>query len=240
MAEGDWTMTDLASLKDKHAGERCFILGAGPSLNKTPWLPDALADEITIGCNRSIIPGPPDGWPGIVPTYLCVCDPRNYEVEKADFDALGATKLFFFNALACTHADYAGCFPLPEGAIRVPRLSGRGKRISDLAPNTFDLCPALDGLSVAMDCAQLAFYMGCNPVYLVGCDCTSDGHFYDPHEPVGRPGRYDVAFEDKAQWACVRYVFALNGRAIYNAGVGGTLASMPRVDVRQLLNIEVL
>ena len=229
--------SELADLKDKHAGERCFVFGAGPSLNETPWLPDALADEITIGCNRSIIPGPPDGWPGIVPTYLCVCDPRNYEAEKADFDALGATKLFFFNALAYTHADYAGCFPLPEGAIRVPRLCGAGRTLSALAPETFDLAPAPDG-SVALDCAQLAFYMGCDPVYLLGCDCTATGHHFDPSEPAPVTDKYGPIEWLKAQWAVVKYVNLLHGRHVYDATVGGALRVFDRVGIHAVLGVE--
>ena len=39
----------LSSLRDKHKGERCFIIANGPSLNKIDI--SLLKDEITIGCN---------------------------------------------------------------------------------------------------------------------------------------------------------------------------------------------
>ena len=40
----------LGEVRDRHLGERVFLLGNGPSLNKLPL--EKLADEYTFGVNR--------------------------------------------------------------------------------------------------------------------------------------------------------------------------------------------
>ncbi len=44
------SISRLAALKDKYRGERCFIIGNGPSLRETDT--SKLKDEFTFGMNR--------------------------------------------------------------------------------------------------------------------------------------------------------------------------------------------
>ncbi|MFO7997093.1 MAG: hypothetical protein R6U93_08195, partial [Dehalococcoidia bacterium] len=43
-------MNRIKALKDKHEGQRCFIIGNGPSLRNTDL--SLLRDEVTFGLNR--------------------------------------------------------------------------------------------------------------------------------------------------------------------------------------------
>lgn len=60
----------LAALRDRHRGERCFILGNGPSLKRTDL--SKLRNETTFGLNRIYLAFPEMGFE--TSYYLCVND----------------------------------------------------------------------------------------------------------------------------------------------------------------------
>jgi hypothetical protein len=53
----------LLNLRNQHKGQRCFIIGNGPSLRQTNLA--LLKDEVTFGLNRISYPGIQDNLPGI-------------------------------------------------------------------------------------------------------------------------------------------------------------------------------
>ncbi len=55
------SIRQLAALKDIHRGERCFIIGNGPSLKQTDL--SRLKDEFTFGMNRFYLMFPSWGSP---------------------------------------------------------------------------------------------------------------------------------------------------------------------------------
>ena len=59
----------LKSYKDKHKGERCFLVGNGPSLTSSDL--DLIKDEKTIGCNMVYKIFDQTKWR---PTYHCLID----------------------------------------------------------------------------------------------------------------------------------------------------------------------
>lgn len=83
---------------------------------------------------------------------------------------------------------------------------------------------AADGGSVVFDCAvQVAAWMGCDPVYLLGCETTIHGHAYDDaYEP---PERVKERQETVLKSAAVaRRHFEANGRRLVDlSGSSGRL-----------------
>ena len=64
------TIERLAALKDSRKGERCFIIGNGPSLKQTDLT--KLTNEYTFGLNRIYLAFPEMGFETTY--YLCVND----------------------------------------------------------------------------------------------------------------------------------------------------------------------
>ncbi|MFC2055928.1 hypothetical protein ACFLV7_16775 [Chloroflexota bacterium] len=80
----------LAALKNRHKGQRCFVIGNGPSLSTTDL--DQLRGEVTFACNKIYLAFNETDWR---PTYYAVEDPlvaqQNYEEIN---NLYGFTKLF--------------------------------------------------------------------------------------------------------------------------------------------------
>ena len=66
--------SEIRSYGDAHRGERCFIIGGGPSLKKLD--PKPLKNEYTFGVNAVFLIF---DWLGFQPTYYCVEDWLVYE-----------------------------------------------------------------------------------------------------------------------------------------------------------------
>lgn len=100
------------------------------------------------------------------------------------------------------------------------------------------------GPSVLISAAVLMEFLGFSPIYVLGCDLDYESggkYFYEQgsldrvHEAdpivMGRRGGM-LAIND--HFAVLRAVFEGRGHAILNAGVGGKLSSLPRVDFKTL------
>jgi hypothetical protein len=111
------------------------------------------------------------------------------------------------------------------------------------------------GHNVIIDyCLHLAFYMGFSEVYLLGCDCDfkldeapdfSKAHFY-PQELAGElpPQTGDLEKQQndvfntvntfRKSYSVAKETFEKQGRKIYNAGIGGKLEVLERVNYDEL------
>jgi len=215
-------MIPLETMENAFQGQECFVLGNGPSLNRTPGLARALQGKLVISCNHI--------YKLLTPRFLCCSDPDMYLPNKTVIDTQPCIKVLSF----CD--SFRSAEPLPPDGIRVHRVM---TEMADAKPQAFDLSPAYNGWSVILDCClQFAFFVGCATAYLLGCDCTTDGHFYDPREPRVDP---DLVFgRVKRNYRAAKDAYERNGRKILNATVGGTLEVFDRVNVSQLLDVEVL
>src|SRR5699024_7865108 len=75
----------IEALRNCHKGERCFIIGNGPSLRAEDL--DKLKNEITFACNRINLIFDQTDWR---PTYYCITDlalfhSREIQEEASDF-----------------------------------------------------------------------------------------------------------------------------------------------------------
>jgi 6-hydroxymethylpterin diphosphokinase MptE-like len=222
----------VAAYRDLHRGRRCFVLGNGPSLRHTD-LP-RLRDEITFGANRIYLLFPELGFPTTY--YVAVntlvveqCAPEIAALEVPRFITWRARR--WLPAHARTHfldTDYT-------------------------APATFTGDPTrrlFEGSTVTYTALQLAFYMGCDPVILIGVDhsFTTQGQPNvtvvstgdDPNHFA--PGYFGKGFRwqlpdleaSEAAYRLARDAYAAAGRTILDATIGGKLTVFPKVDYRSL------
>ena len=79
----------LSALKDSHRGERCFLIGNGPSLRSTDL--SRLKGEFTFGFNRIFLAAAELGF---VPSCLVSVNDLVIEQSAAELQALKVPKFF--------------------------------------------------------------------------------------------------------------------------------------------------
>jgi hypothetical protein len=233
---------DIASYRNRHRGQRCFILGGGPSLKKID--PSKLRDEVTFAVNGIFLIY---DWLRFEPNYYVVEDFLVFEDRWRDIKQKVARSTCFFPV----HFHYPEFHRDNHHYLRAiydfdprsgfPRFSTNAARLVWI------------GGTVTYVCMQLAFYMGFDEVYLVGMDhnyerpghvqsvgsvWTSHGedpnHFhpeyfgkgYRWHDPM--VSRMEVAYRE------AKKVFEAHGRVVKNATVGGQLEVFERVKYERL------
>jgi hypothetical protein len=218
---------ELRQMKNRHKGERCFIVGNGPSLCQMDLSP--LVDEITFGLNRIYLMFPKIDW---VPSYYVSV---NKLVVKQFAEEILA------NVPTLKFISYDARRWIRHASKVVFLYSRNGPRFyTDISEGIWQ------GATVTYTAMQIAYYMGFRQVILIGVD-----HSYNtagkPHETVistgddrdhfdggyfGKGSRWQIPdlelSESAYQLAKVRY--EQDGREIINATVGGKLEVFPRVE----------
>jgi hypothetical protein len=161
---------------NKHKGQRCFIVGNGPSLNEIEM--PKLKGEITLGSNRCFLGY--EKW-GFAFNYWGIVDRLQIEEYRKEYETSvprETPKFFPFEYLPFLNFENA-CpvnhfYDYPD----YPQFS--------------DVCDKLYlGSSVTYFLLQIAVMMGCNPIYFVGLDHRYHLKDYeeDPLPVVGRWSR---------------------------------------------------
>jgi len=237
----------LRELRRQYTGKgRCFIIGNGPSLNRTDLT--KLRDEVTFGVNGLFLKFEEMGF---TPTFYVVEDHLVAEDRAQEINAIkGPLKLFPFNLAYC----------LDEGPDTLffnhrsrPNLAGF-EFSTDASRITYTGC------TVTFTCMQLAFYLGFPEIYLVGVDAS-----YEIPKAVERHDHYGVAILDMqgddpnhfhpdyfgkgyrwhdpqvdkmvAAYEEARRVTEARGVRIRNATIGGKLEVFERVDYEPLFRL---
>lgn len=232
----------LLRLRNRHAGERCFIMGNGPSLN----LCDVrlLKDEITFGFNSIFLNREKMGF---APTYYVVEDVLVAEDRRSEINAYrGPRQKFFGNYLRCflNNAPEVVWLNVQVRYDEYPDWPHFGKNAAR---------ELWCGGTVSYLALQLAYYMGFQEIYLVGFDhhyqvpkdLKKDGirwtstsadpnHFHPDY--FGKGFRWHDPRTDKMElgFKQARRAFEAAGRRVCNATVGGNLEVFERVDFAQL------
>lgn len=236
----------LRGFRDIHKGERCFIIGNGPSLNKTDL--SLLENEYSIAVNGIFYKTEEMGYR---PTYF-VCEdnfvvadnlekikeyqPKSHSffpsIYRSQIGEKADTSYFLMNR---------GYYEKTGPNFQIPRFS------TDIAARAY--C----GQSVTYVNLQLAYHMGFSEVYLVGMDfsyaipdsaevsgtditSTEDdpNHFHPDYFGKGKrwsDPQLDMVMRNY-EMAKITYDWA--GRKIYNATIGGHLELFERVDYNSL------
>jgi glycosyltransferase involved in cell wall biosynthesis len=235
----------LRALRETWRGtKRCFVIGNGPSLNRTDL--SKLEGEVTFAVNGFFLKMPELGWH---PTFYVVEDHLVAEDRAPWINRLkGPTKLF------PAYLGYA--FPEADDTIffnHRPRKS---------YPHGFDF--SLDaaevtytGCTVTFTVLQLAAYLGFEEIYLVGVDAdyaippdaqqasaystgvidmqSDDTNHFHP-DYFGKGFRWHDPQVDKMveAYAEARRTIETTDQRIYNATVGGKLEVFERRDFESL------
>jgi len=163
----DRAATERRSLRDfadMHQGERCFVVGNGPSLKSIDMR--KLNNEVVLGSNRCFL-GFPD-W-GFRFPYWAVEDAEVGGWQAEGWARLRGSMKFVPHDMLY-HADPADPDVCP---FNLERMDFRSK------PPLFSLYPDVvyTGRTVTYVLLQIAAIMGCSPIYLIGVDF----HFSEQH-----------------------------------------------------------
>ncbi|MDO5519365.1 MAG: DUF115 domain-containing protein [bacterium] len=152
----------LRVFKDSHIGERCFIIGNGPSLSVHDL--NQLKGEFTIASNKILEIFPETEWRPSM--YMCV------ELNTLRDCKEGISKLSIPTLIIKEGKKY---FPsLPPHIIyicnHVPFLINRYKRVHGIYLSKDISKYFIGGETVVFDAIQMSIYMGFKEIYLLGVD----------------------------------------------------------------------
>ena len=141
----------MESYAGRHAGERCFIIGNGPSLRKMDL--SLLRDEITFGMNRFYLAFEELGFET---TYFVAVNELVMEQFASDIARIAAPKFLFWPGRR--H------IPLGENAMFMRFGAPQTRFETDIRGHIGPGC------TVTYVALQIAYYMGFDQVILIGVD----------------------------------------------------------------------
>jgi hypothetical protein len=221
----------LLAMRDKFRGERCFILGNGPSVAEMDLT--RLRNEYTFGLNRGYLLFDRIGRPT---TFLVAVN--EHVVEQFGSELLNAGSRLFVSWHTRHH--------LPANADATYVMGSYGPRFC----TNVAIQGAWEGATVTFVAMQLAYHMGFDEVVLIGVDhsfatsgaphalVTSTGedrNHFDPNY-FGPGTRWQLPDLETSEQAYVlaRRQFEARGRQILDATVHGRLDVFPKADFSSL------
>ena len=225
------SISALGELKDKYRGERCFIVGNGPSLRQTDV--SKLKSEFTFGMNRVYLAF--EEW-GFQTTFLTSVNDLVIEQCVDDFLALDMPRFFSWRS----HRFFPSTFQSANLPTFLYTTYDRPKFSHDVRYRVWE------GATVTNVCLQLAFHMGFEQVILIGVDhsftskgeanktVTSDGddpNHFDPRY-FGKGFRWQLPDLDMSEisYRMAKESYKKDGRQILDATIGGNLTVFPKAD----------
>lgn len=229
-----WTdsLRRLAPYRDRYAGQRCFILGNGPSLRSTDL--GKLRDEFTFGLNRIYLLFPQLGFP-----TSCLISVNDLVLEQSyeEMRALEVPRFVTWRARHWVRND-------PLAIYLDTDFTGEENFSCNASARLFE------GFTVTYVALQLAFYMGFTEVVLVGVDhnfvtpgpanlaIVSEGddpnHFAPNYFGKGYKWQLPDLEGSERAYRMAKNAFEAAGRTVVDATVGGKLTVFPKVDFDSL------
>ena len=224
-----------AAFKSIHAGERCFILGTGPSLNDlSNDQVERLKSEIIFGVNSLY---KSDVVSGLCPKYYTLVDNLYWETSSSVFQEVGDKykinpPVFLTDPRAKEIIDN---LQLDQKAIYIHAKKYPTHKMS--AEITNNIFGAMNVISYSI---LVAIYMGFREIYLLGCDYNAfcgfgSGHCYDDKDEMGSVS-YNLAFYLKYYHITTEFHYLIaklaaeKGVKIVNLTKGSLLDAYPRQD----------
>jgi len=221
----------LGELKDSHRGERCFIVGNGPSLKLTDL--SKLKNEFTIGSNRIFLA---EEELGFKPTVLLSVNDLVVQQSVDELSALQMPKFFSWRARKWIKPDTQTHFLYTTYTTPTFAKDARGR--------------IWEGGTVTNVALQLAYHFGFKQVFLIGVDHS----YVDKGKPNSTveskgddPNHFSAKYFGKGfQWQLpdleawedgyrmVRAAYESDGREVLDATIGGKLQVFKKVDYQAL------
>ena len=221
----------MTELKDKHKGQRCFLIGNGPSLKQTDLT--HLKNEFTLGQNRIYLAFP--DW-GFSTSYFLSVNDLVIEQSAQDIQNLSMPRFVGWRARKWLK---------PSDNLYFIHTTYTGEKFATDARERI-----WEGGTVTYTSLQVAYFLGFKEVILVGVDhnyvtqgkpnatVTSQGddpNHFDP-QYFGKGFRWQLP--DLVQWEnayrLARRTYEADGRRVLDATVGGKLTVFPKVDYNSL------
>jgi hypothetical protein len=231
-----WEYLRLLRFKGKHRGERCFIVGNGPSLTASDL--DRLKGEISFATNRIYLMFDRTDWR---PAYYAVADAAVLEQSWRQIaDAIQCPLFYAYNPVFEIE-DFAMSDAYFYALDFWSRWEPDPYRAQPFSKEAFVLHW---GGSITYDCIQLAAYMGFGEIYLLGVDnnyslaVKNDGTLIrnDTADHFAREysaGLFAHIVRDDvvtAAYQAARAYAEAHGIKLRNATRGGNLEVFERVD----------
>jgi hypothetical protein len=230
------SQAQVRSYHDRHRGERCFIIGNGPSLRQMDL--SLLRNEFTFGLNRIYLMFPELGF---LTNYLVVVNELVLEQTAADLRSLRLPKFITWRARRWLSAD--------PGAIFLDTdFTGPENFTTDMSGRIFE------GFTVTYVALQLAFYMGFQEAVLIGVDhnyatqgtpnTTVVSQGADPNHFA--PGYFGKGFRwqlpdlegSERAYRMARAAYERAGRQVVDATMGGKLTVFPKLEYASLVRAK--
>ena len=227
--------------KNLYKGERCFIIGNGPSLNKIDLT--KLKNEITFGVNSIFLNYDKMGF---YPTYYTVED--SHVIRERSEAIKGITgSIKFIPRYAYNIFGTRDDFIYLNIILDYRRYKGFPYFSTDISRRIWV------GGTVSYINLQLAYYMGFKDIYLIGFDhnyiipksanvvgadiiSTDDdpNHFHPDY--FGKGFSWHVPLTERMElcYLKAKYAFEQSEKKIINATSGGSLEIFPRIDYEKL------
>jgi len=230
---------------DKHNGERCFLVGNGPSINKQDL--KLLKDETTFFVNRAFLL---EDYEYVKPTYHVIVDPKL---------GTGEWPITYLDEIRKKNPDVI--LVLDVGWISLPQFKpylswnivwvNFKKIFTRFTRKKVDLTTINAGAPVIESCILNAIYMGFKDIYLLGVDYNGifydlldmDSHAYG-RNPENSGKNMNVIARDlmftsmsfRRWWYIELYCKRLNVN-LKNATLGGALG-ISRIDYMSLFKVK--
>lgn len=241
-----WRRTSIQSLKrfrNAHVGERCFIIGNGPSLKHTDL--NQLRNEYTFGMNRIYLLFPELGF---TCTYYLSVNDLVIEQCAQDILSLQLPKFLSWRSRGFIRNALGDNIDLPsDPPLSFLYSTYSGPKFAHDARHRL-----WEGATVTYIAMQLAFHMGFKQVILIGVDhnFTTKGK---PNTTVvsqgADPDHFDSNYFGKGfRWQLpdletserayrmAHQNYADANREILDATIGGKLTVFPKVDYNSLFD----
>jgi hypothetical protein len=241
----------LSDLRDRYAGRRCFIVGNGPSLRMTDLARLHELGEVCIASNRIYLAFDRTAWR---PSFYTAADKSFLEANLGRLEPLELTFLFTRGLLETLGPEAFGAF---KGRVAFFHTLAPWKK-EPYSPRFS--ASALRGWFVGQTVTnvnlQLACWLGCDPIYLIGLDgypALQGPETVDPDKgrmirSGGEETHFHPDYHTADEWWCkpdrerqeTEYRFAREflqgrGRGIFNASRQTSVQAFERADLDRIL-----
>lgn len=224
----------ILDFKDKHKGERAFVIATGPSLILEDIL--AISNETTFAVNSIFRMYEKTDWR---PNYYVFLDPhlydRFYERGFIDLDSY-CKDACFLNALNRKRVSSSKACILHTNWLN--HATNYGSKLFRFHEDyRFGL---YDFYSVTHSSILLAMYMGFKEIYLLGADNNYLGdkiHFQTTagETEINKDRGLQIQDAMDSAYAAIKEIADERGIKIYNATRGGRLEVYPRVNLNEVV-----
>lgn len=232
---GIWKIKDYFSLlqlfENKHAGEDCFIIGNGPSLNKTDLF--KLNSFHCFGMNKIYLIF---DRIKLDLSYYVAINPHVIEQSLSKFNTITCPKFLSYKNSVGKVSYSSTLLPIyTKGEID---FSTRLVR------------PISEGATVTHTALQIAYAMGFQNVFLIGIDHSfsakgnphevqtlhgSDNNHFDPRYFSGNTWQIPDLEASEASYKLDRKMYEKSGRHVYDATIGGKLTVFPKISFTEAI-----